>query len=133
MMILLFFATFMFASIQDIKTGEISNINHFLLLIIYVLQIYADLNYILNLFLAVVICSVLVFLSIRCENSIGGGDIKLIFAASCCLGYLSLYALLIACLTAFSYSKIKHLKNIRFAPFLAIGYVPLYIIQLAAK
>lgn len=107
------------SSYFDLKTKKITDITMFIILVMSLLN--AD-----NI-LSAAITGALVFIflvMINFNNSIGGGDIKLLSALSVGVGFLNiLYILLFALTIMIVVSKIaKGTKEIPFCPMIAISY-----------
>ncbi len=131
---MLFGGALLFAAVLDAKTREIPDVCHLMLLMSGLLGILAERVYFWDA-LAGMLCNSLFCLSLTLwkEDGFGGGDIKLIGAASFCLGMLaSAYALVFSMMAAIIYVLLRRLwdktkgQAVAFAPFLSAGCCLLY-------
>lgn len=125
-MMFIFYSIIVFiASIQDIKTRNVSDLVHILIILIAIpsLCTYNILGGIVGglLFLAP---------NFRCNGSMGGADIKFMFASGLILGLIKIIiATIIGLVVAIIFTKLsdfilkKNEKRIAYIPYLSIGCI----------
>lgn len=128
----LFVGLLAWAAVSDIRTGNISNwacagvaLLGVGLVIARVLPFYLFLMGGVILFFS--LFAVALFSP---AEGIGGGDIKLIAAAGCCVGlFASIIGIVIMGVLAGAVMLIRRQKSIRLAPYIAVGFIPAFVFQ----
>ena len=121
--------------ICDFKYYVIPDLFHLILLLNRLLFIYDidELHGALLNSLIIVSMIYMTFITLRYllnKETIGGGDIKLLFSLGIYCSYaVNIYCLMISCVSALLYMFISKKKMIAFGPFICLGYL-LYIISL---
>ena len=128
--IILFSLIALIASIQDIRTREVSNIVHILIILISIP--FLTFNKVIG---SIIGFMILFIPNLFRENGIGGADIKFMFASGLILGIENtLIATIVSMIVAIIYVFIRKsiLKNniasIPLIPFLSIGCLVSYLI-----
>lgn len=126
-----YIAVLAYAAYVDIKKGTIPDTVHVVLICVAMCLLFINEISFFNMLSAGVVFG-LAFLipTFLNYNSVGGGDIKLIFAASLCIGRTySLYAVIIAFLAVGVGVVLTKQKNVRFAPYAALGYGLMFLVK----
>lgn len=123
----------MIASCMDAKSGEIPDFCHAQLLASGLISIAAGRVTLVEAAAGIVIIGSLCLILSLWRDGLGGGDVKLIGAASFCVGIrISAYALVLSLTSAIVYvllRKIVHKEKgeaVALAPFLSAGYCLFY-------
>lgn len=121
--------------ICDLKYYIIPDSFHLLLLInriMFINSIDELYNSIFNILILVIIISIVAIILkyLLHKDTIGGGDIKLLFSLGIYCSYMvNIYCLMIACISALFYMFVYKKRMIAFGPFICMGYL-LYFISL---
>lgn len=132
---LLFFAVLLYASHNDLKTREIPDRTHFIILIAALISFSKE-AIVTSVCGAFFVPIPFLIVAIKTKGGIGGGDVKFMAANGFFLGLLGgVYASLIGLILSiaihcFVYSTAEHKRrSIPMAPYLSVGCFVVFIIQ----
>lgn len=129
---ILVIAALLYCAITDYHTGIIPDKAHLILLVLGVFRCaFFNVNFLFALLSALVFGSLFLVVGLI-NNSIGGGDIKLIYALTFAQGIESAFITILIALFAFALCAIIKRKPIKcemcFAPFILVGQVSVFAI-----